>query len=141
VWNYWVNNYLMGNPPPAFDILAWNEDKTNLPAALHRQFLDMFEDNVLTVPGGVEVLGHGVDLAAVKADAYVIGGFSDHLTPWQGCYQSTQFARRQLRVRVVPDRPHPDPGVPARAKGAFLHRTQARPGPGSVAVGGDQADR
>ena len=43
VWNYWVNNYLMGHDPPAFDILAWNVDGTNLPAALHGEFLDIFE--------------------------------------------------------------------------------------------------
>ena len=47
VWNYWVNNYLMGDKPPAFDILAWNADGTNLPAALHAQFLDIFERNPL----------------------------------------------------------------------------------------------
>ena len=51
VWNYWVNNYLMGNKPPAFDILAWNADGTNLPARLHGQFLDIFERNVLCTTG------------------------------------------------------------------------------------------
>ncbi|MGQ0466995.1 MAG: alpha/beta fold hydrolase [Sporichthyaceae bacterium] len=91
VWNYWVNNYLMGNKPPAFDILAWNDDKTNLPSALHRQFLKCFKSNILTQPGELQVLGHGVDLGSIKSDAYVVGGFSDHLTPWQGCYRSTQL--------------------------------------------------
>jgi len=104
VWNYWVNNYLMGNKPPAFDILAWNEDKTNLPAALHRQFLDMFEHNVLTQPKGVEVLGHGVDLSSVTIDNYVVGGFSDHLTPWQGCYRSTQLLGGDSTFVLSPDR-------------------------------------
>ena len=47
VWNYWVNNYLMGQDPPVFDILSWNADGTNLPATLHRQFLDIFEHNPL----------------------------------------------------------------------------------------------
>ncbi|MGH3150258.1 MAG: PHA/PHB synthase family protein, partial [Streptosporangiaceae bacterium] len=45
VWKAWVNNYLMGDKPPAFDVLAWNADGTNLPAALHAQFLDIFEHN------------------------------------------------------------------------------------------------
>jgi polyhydroxyalkanoate synthase len=50
VWNYWVNNYLMGEDPPVFDILSWNADGTNLPAALHRQFLDIFEHNPIPTP-------------------------------------------------------------------------------------------
>ena len=51
VWNYWVNNYLMGKRPPAFDILAWNADKTNLPSALHAQFLEIFAGNSLVHAG------------------------------------------------------------------------------------------
>jgi polyhydroxyalkanoate synthase len=51
VWNYWVNNYLMGNDPPVFDILAWNSDTTRLPAALHADFLDIFAGNLLVEPG------------------------------------------------------------------------------------------
>ena len=91
VWNYWVNNYLMGRKPPSFDILAWNADSTNLPGALHAQFLDIFERNLLVQPGALTVLGEPVDLAAVKIDNYVVGGLSDHLTPWQGCYRATQL--------------------------------------------------
>jgi polyhydroxyalkanoate synthase len=91
VWNYWVNNYLMGKKPPAFDILAWNDDKTNLPGALHSQFLDIFQGNLLAKPGGITVLGTPVDLSSIKIDNYVTGGLSDHLTPWDGCYQATQL--------------------------------------------------
>jgi polyhydroxyalkanoate synthase len=91
VWNYWVNNYLMGKEPPAFDILAWNDDKTNLPGRLHGQFLDIFADNLLVKPGAMTVLGTPVDLSAVKIDNYVTGGLSDHLTPWDGCYRATQL--------------------------------------------------
>jgi len=127
VWNYWVNNYLMGNKPPAFDILAWNEDKTNLPAALHRQFLEMFEDNVLTIPKGVEVLGHGVDLASVKADSYVVGGFSDHLTPWQGCYRTTQLLGGNSEFVLSPTGHIQTPVSPPGPKAHFF--TGGKPGP------------
>jgi polyhydroxyalkanoate synthase len=91
VWNYWVNNYLMGNDPPAFDILAWNADGTNLPAALHQQFLDIFEHNSLCHPGEMTVLGTPVDLATIKTPTFVTAGSSDHLTPWAGCYRTTQL--------------------------------------------------
>ena len=51
VFNYWVSNYLMGYSPPMFDILAWNADSTNLPAVLHREFLDIFKNNTLPHAG------------------------------------------------------------------------------------------
>jgi len=91
VWNYWVNNYLMGDAPPAFDILAWNADGTNLPAALHAQFLEIFQDNVLCEPGRMTILGTPVDLGRITLPAYVTGGVTDHLTPWPGCYRTTQL--------------------------------------------------
>jgi polyhydroxyalkanoate synthase len=91
VWNYWVNNYLLGNAPPAFDILAWNADSTNLPGALHTDFLDIFETNPLVRPGEFEVLDTTVDLGEIKQDAFVTAAINDHLTPWTGCYQTTQL--------------------------------------------------
>ena len=91
VWNYWVNNYLLGKQPPVFDILAWNSDPTNLPAALHRQFLEVFQDNTLVNPGAFKVLGTPVDLGKVTVETYVTGAIADHLTPWKGCYRSTQL--------------------------------------------------
>ena len=91
VFNYWVNNYLMGDKPPAFDILAWNADGTNLPGALHGQFLDIFEGNLLTKPGGLSVLGSPMQLDAIKMPTFVTGAVVDHLTPWLGCYRTTQL--------------------------------------------------
>ena len=91
VFNYWVNNYLMGEKPPAFDILAWNADGTNLPGALHGQFLEIFRDNLLTRPGGLTVLGTPLHLERISVPAFVTGAVTDHLTPWKGCYQTTQL--------------------------------------------------
>ncbi len=91
VFNYWVNNYLMGEPPPAFDILAWNADGTNLPGALHGQFLDILAGNLLTRPGALTVLGTPLRLQHITVPAFVTGAVTDHLTPWKGCYQTTQL--------------------------------------------------
>jgi polyhydroxyalkanoate synthase len=91
VWNYWVNNYLLGKKPPAFDILFWNADTTRLPASLHADFIDIAMENRLTRPGGHTVLGTPVDLSQVTTDAYVVAGITDHITPWQSCYRSTQL--------------------------------------------------
>ena len=91
VFNYWVNNYLMGDKPPAFDILAWNADGTNLPGALHCEFLDIFEGNLLSKPGGLSVLGTPMQLDGIKVPLFVTGAVVDHLTPWLGCYRTTQL--------------------------------------------------
>ncbi len=91
VFNYWVNNYLMGEQPPAFDILAWNADGTNLPGALHGQFLDIFRDNLLTRPGQLSALGTRLELENIKLPTFVTGAVADHLTPWKGCYRTTQL--------------------------------------------------
>ena len=91
IWNYWVNNYLQGKPPAAFDILFWNADTTRMTAALHRDFLEMAVSNSLTKPGAATMLGTPVDLSAVTVDAYVVAGIADHLCPWQSCYATTQL--------------------------------------------------
>jgi len=91
VFNYWVNDYLMGKEPPAFDILAWNADGTNLPGALHGQFLDIFRRNLLVQPDGISVLGTPVRLNRIKVPSFVVGAITDHLTPWQGCYRTTRL--------------------------------------------------
>ena len=91
VFNYVVNNWLLGNDPPAFDILAWNADSARLPTALHEQFLQIFNHNLLDEPGGLTVLGNPVDLSKVTCDSFVTGALTDHLTPWTGCYRATQM--------------------------------------------------
>jgi polyhydroxyalkanoate synthase len=91
IWNYWVNNYLAGKTPPPFDILYWNADTTRLPAALHRDFIQLALRNALTVPDAATMLGSPVDLAKVEVDSYVIAGIADHLCPWQSCYRTTQL--------------------------------------------------
>ena len=90
VWNYWVNNYLLGKNPPAFDILYWNGDTTRLPAGLHSDFLDLYLTNGLA-EGTLEVLGTPVDLTKVECDSFVVAGYTDHIIPWDGAYRTTQL--------------------------------------------------
>jgi len=91
IWSYWVNNYLAGRTPPAFDILYWNADVTRLPAALHHDFIRLGLANAPATPGTATMLGSPVDLAKVDVDAYVVAGITDHLCPWESCYQTTQL--------------------------------------------------
>jgi len=89
IWNYFVNNYLLGKEPPAFDILYWNNDSTRLPAAYHGDLLDFFKHNPLTHPGGLEVCGTPIDLQKVTVDSFSVAGINDHITPWDAVYRST----------------------------------------------------
>jgi polyhydroxyalkanoate synthase len=87
IWGYVVNNYMMGKPPPAFDILYWNQDGVRLSAGLHKDFVNMALDNTLVKPGEMEVLGSPVDLAKVDVDNFVIAGINDHIVPWDNAYR------------------------------------------------------
>ncbi len=91
IWNYWVNNYLLGREPAKFDILFWNADTTRMTAGLHRDFVRAAVANSLAEPGGLTVLGTEVDLARVTVDSYVVAGVADHICPWQSCYRSAQL--------------------------------------------------
>jgi polyhydroxyalkanoate synthase subunit PhaC len=91
IWNYWVNNYLLGNAPPAFDILYWNNDTTRLPARLHADFLDLIGTNPFVNGGQFEVCSEPLDMRKLSLDSYVVAGVTDHITPWQGCYNTAKL--------------------------------------------------
>jgi poly[(R)-3-hydroxyalkanoate] polymerase subunit PhaC len=91
VWRYWVNNYLQGRAPAPFDVLFWNSDTTRMPAALHRDMVQMGLHNALTEPGGASMLGTPVDLGTITADTYVVAGVAEHISPWQACYRSARL--------------------------------------------------
>ena len=91
IWNYWVNNYLLGNEPPVFDILFWNNDTTRLPAAFHGDLIEMFKNNPLVRSDALEVCGTPIDLKQVKSDIFCLAGTNDHITPWVSCYKSAKL--------------------------------------------------
>ena len=91
IWNYWVNNYLLGNDPPAFDILYWNADTTRLPAAFHSDLIGIFENNPFVHAGTMKVLGEPIDMRKVDVEAYIVAGITDHITPWKACYETARI--------------------------------------------------
>jgi polyhydroxyalkanoate synthase len=93
VWNYWTNNYLLGEDPPAFDVLAWNSDATNLTARLHRDLMDLVKSNALTRKNALHFLDTPIDLSKVTCDMFVVAAQNDHIVPWQGCYAATHLLR------------------------------------------------
>jgi len=100
IWNYWVNNYLQGKTPPPFDILHWNADTTRMPAALHRNFIEIAMANDLTKPGAANMLGSPVDLSKIDVDGYVVAGIDDHIVPWPSAYRATQLLGGNIRFAL-----------------------------------------
>ena len=88
IFNYVVSNWLMGQEPPAFDILAWNGDNTRMPAAMHSFYLrSLYMRNELA-KGELELAGQQLSLASVQNDTYVVGAINDHIVPWHSSYKT-----------------------------------------------------
>lgn len=98
VWNYVVNNYLMGKEYLAFDLLYWNSDATNVPAKWHASYLrDYYRDNKLVQPGGIVVDGTPIDLTRIPTPAYVQAGREDHIAPARSVYRMRDHWTAPLR--------------------------------------------
>jgi polyhydroxyalkanoate synthase len=101
VFNYVVNNWLLGEEPPAFDILAWNDDGANLSARFYAEMLDLYAYNRASIPGGIDILGTPIDLGRVDCDNFVIAGMTDHITPWMPGYMTSQLLGGRSEVLVT----------------------------------------
>ena len=102
VWSYVVNNWFMGKTPTAFDLLAWNGDSTNMPAAMHTQYLRAcYVDNLLIRPGAFRIAGTPIDLSRIKQPMYVLGAEADHIAPWKGSYLTTQHVGGEVRYTLT----------------------------------------
>jgi polyhydroxyalkanoate synthase len=98
VWNYVVSNYLKGEPPPAFDLLYWNADSTNLPGPFFAWYLrNTYLENKLMVPGALTVCGVKVDLGKIASPVFIYGSRDDHIVPWPAAYASTQLLKGPKR--------------------------------------------
>ncbi|NJM32586.1 MAG: class I poly(R)-hydroxyalkanoic acid synthase, partial [Limnobacter sp.] len=98
IWNYVVNSYLKGEKPPAFDLLSWNSDSTNLAGPMFTWYLrNTYLENNLCKPGAVQVCGKPVDLSLIDVPAYVLATREDHIVPWTGAYVSTRLLGGEVR--------------------------------------------
>jgi polyhydroxyalkanoate synthase len=91
VWSYVVNNYLKGKQPPAFDLLYWNSDATNLPGPMYSYYLrNTYQDNKLAKPDALRMCGVPVSLKRIKLPTFVFAAREDHIVPWRGGYKSAR---------------------------------------------------
>jgi polyhydroxyalkanoate synthase len=92
IWNYVVSNYLLGEDYPAFDLLHWNGDTTNLPAKWHKAYLeDLYRDNRLVMPDSLEIDGTPIDLRLIETPCYIQAGREDHIAPPESVWKLTRL--------------------------------------------------
>ena len=97
IFNYVVSNWLMGQPPPAFDILAWNADSTRMPAAMHAFYLRNFYVENKLAAGQLEIGGATIDLSVIKNPTYVVSAINDHIVPWESAYKTVGLVSGPVR--------------------------------------------
>jgi polyhydroxyalkanoate synthase len=92
IWSFVVNNYWMGRDPQAFDMLVWNSDTTNLPAAFQSDYLrSMYRDNKLATAGAYELHGEKIDIHSIKTPSYFLSAKDDHIAPWKATYRGMRM--------------------------------------------------
>ena len=97
IWSYVATNWLMGEHPPPFELLAWNDDSTNMPATMHARYLrECYVKNSLA-RNELEVAGARLVVSDVKQDMYVLSAIDDHIAPWRSCYKTTQLVQGDTR--------------------------------------------
>jgi len=88
IWNFVINNYLLGNDPPPFDLLYWNDDSTHMPYMMQSFYLRTFYlENRLVEPGGITLLGEPLDLGKISIPCYFVATREDHIAPWKSVYK------------------------------------------------------
>jgi polyhydroxyalkanoate synthase len=97
IWNYVSSGWLMGQAPPAFDLLAWNADATRMPARMHGEYLQACYVRNRLAEGTMRMLGRRIQLEAVGVDTYYVAAEQDHITPWASCYDSGRLLGGDVR--------------------------------------------
>ena len=121
IWSNVVNNYLMGEKPPAFDILYWNSDGTRMARAAHSWYLrNTYRENNMIKPGRITLAGEPIDLGRIKQDIYAVGAEKDHIVPWYAAWRITQLVGGKVRfVRASSGHIAGIVNHPAGGKGAY----------------------
>ncbi len=98
IWSNVVNNYLMGQKPPAFDLLYWNSDGTRMARTAHSWYLrNTYLENNLVTPNKVRLGGESLDLGRIRQDVYAVGAEKDHIVLWEAAWRVTQLLGGQVR--------------------------------------------
>ena len=98
IWSCVINNYLLGRSPFSFDLLYWNADSTQLPAAMHSFYLrNMYHENLLAKPEGISLDGVPIDLRKIRTPSFLLSTREDHIAPWRSAYAAPQLYRGPVK--------------------------------------------
>ncbi len=102
IWSNVVNNYLLGQKPPAFDLLYWNADGTRMTRAAHSFYLrNTYLENNLVKPGKVKIKGRPIDLSKIMGEIYAVGAERDHIVPWYSAWKISQLTNANVRFTLA----------------------------------------
>jgi polyhydroxyalkanoate synthase len=102
IWSNVVNNYLLGQKPPAFDLLYWNSDGTRMARTAHAWYLrNTYVENNLIEPGKTQLKGEALDLRRIRQDLYAVGAEKDHIVPWKAAWRITRLTGGPVRYVVA----------------------------------------
>ena len=102
IWSFVINNYLMGKEPFPFDLLFWNDDSTNMPAAMHSFYLrKMYRDNLLCKPGGIKIKDTPIDVTKIETPAYFLSTREDHIAPWRATYAGARLLGGDVKFTLA----------------------------------------
>jgi polyhydroxyalkanoate synthase len=102
IWSNVVNNYLLGQKPPAFDLLYWNSDGTRMARAAHTWYLrNTYSENNLIHPGKIHLKGEALDLGRIRLDIYAVGAEKDHIVPWDAAWRVSQLVGSKVRFALA----------------------------------------
>ena len=98
IWSFYINNYLMGRSPAPFDLLYWNADATNMPAAAHIWVMrNLYLENRLRQQGSVTIAGEPIDVRKVETPTYILSTREDHIAPWKTTFETTRLFSGPIR--------------------------------------------
>jgi len=98
IWSFYINNYLMGRSPAPFDLLYWNADATNMPAAAHIWVMrNLYLENRLRQQGAVTIAGEPIDVRKVETPTYILSTREDHIAPWKTTFETTRLFSGPIR--------------------------------------------
>lgn len=127
IWSFVVNNYLMGKEPFPFDLLYWNDDSTNMPAAMHSFYLrSMYRDNQLTRPGAMQMFGTPIDLSKIQTPAYFLSTREDHIAPWKATFDGLRLLGSPEKTFTLAASGHIAGVVNAPAKQKYCYWSSGR---------------
>ncbi len=101
-----IRSYMLGEAPPAFDLLYWNGDGTNLPGRMTMQYLRSLCQQNLFAGDGIELMGETLRLSDIDVPLMAVTCETDHIAPWKDCYRGMQKVGSKDRTFIVSQSGH-----------------------------------